>query len=363
MSRAMVSALLGRAILIAAFAARLSSPNSASAEEIRGREPETEPGWLPDISGSLWYTYVAPDEASADDASEIDRLVLQFKDGFRDDAFGLELELQHRPGRLGSYPRETWLDSAYGYVNTAGGRLKFGSVYTPFGPFWDHTYYGSIVYYKGYRHDADYGVTFENARTLAGGARLTSSVGYFPAEDGLNGATIVGQGHEHASDAEERNTFAFQLRPEWDVGVESKLALGLSGLAGEVDAAAPAADRQHAVEVHAVYERGPLTLTAEYVRYDQAGGADPALRGHVLGAEAYWEIYESDTGRFAKKVALNYSFSLDDPDSGDGLGRLHLPSVSVKFSEKLRMDVMRVDWEAGGATMDKSWRMMLYLYF
>jgi hypothetical protein len=349
----MISALAGTAIFVAAV--------TADAEEINGREPEEQPGWLPDIKGSLWYTYVAPDEAPADDVSELDRVSLQITDSFRDDTFGFEVDLEHRPGRLGSYPHETWLDSAYGYVNTSAGKLKFGSVYTPFGPFWDHTYYGSLVFYKGYRHDADYGLTFENARTFAGGTKLTSTVGYFLGDDGLNGATIIGQGHEYADDAEERNTFAFQLSPEWDLGNDSKLTLGLSGLAGEVDS--PAADRQYAVEFHGTYTRGPLTLTAEYVRYDQADGADPALRGNIFGAEVYWELYKNDAGGFAKSVALNYSLSKDDPDSGAGLGRLHLPSVSFKFSDKLRMDVMHVDWESDGTTMDKSWRMMLYLYF
>jgi hypothetical protein len=37
--------------------------------------------------------------------------------------------------------------------------------------------------------------------------------------------------------------------------------------------------------------------------------------------------------------------------------------VSFTFSDRLRMDIMRVDWEAGGAVMDRSWRMMLYLFF
>jgi hypothetical protein len=35
----------------------------------------------------------------------------------------------------------------------------------------------------------------------------------------------------------------------------------------------------------------------------------------------------------------------------------------VKFSDSLKMDIMRVDWQSGGTERDKSWRMMLYLFF
>lgn len=59
------------------------------------------------------------------------------------------------------------------------GTLKLGSLYTCFGTLWDHTYYGSVICYKGYMDEADRQVALEADTTYSLGSLTLSSVYVF----------------------------------------------------------------------------------------------------------------------------------------------------------------------------------------
>ncbi len=294
--------------------------------------------------------------------SELDKLFmwLDSKDIY-DGKLGFHLNVQYQQSKLSNYPREVWLEEGYMFADTYLGKFKLGSVYTPFGIPWDHTYYGSVIYYKGYMLDADYGVVLESKKDFEKGVELNSALGYFFREDDLNGATVIGEGYEYLSHGE-RNTFALRLNPKFKLNDNSDLSLGISALTGEIRSTE--ADRQVAFEVDGAYSMGPLILTSEYVFYGQNfDNKNPALQGSLFLVEAYYEIYKNNEARFLKNIALTYNFSKDYPDSGYGLGRLHLPAISFKFTDYFKMDVIHVDWRSGDTLKDKSWRIIFYLNF
>lgn len=275
--------------------------------------------------------------------------------------FGFHTETQYQQEGNGKYPNEIWLEEGYLYFNSDFGKIKLGKIYTPFGIIWDHTFYGSIIYYKGFMLDADYGLTFERSENINKNIDLKWTTGYFVREDDLNGQTLIGEGYEYLTRGE-RNTFALRLNPNIKINDKSSLKLGLSVLTGEVKA--QEVDRQSAVEMDAVYTLGPLTLTGEYVFYDRAyPSKDDTLKGDCFLIEGNLNIYNNPKSKFLKGISLNYNYSRDNPDGGTTLGQIHLPSVTFKFTNFLSTEILYVDWSKDGTTADRSWWMIFYVDF
>jgi len=238
-------------------------------------------GWFPDVSGLIRYKLVYPKGVSADEVEAVrDMVFLWLEKDFQDGKVGYYFDVRYWDENLGSYPDEFWLEEGYVYAETFLGKLKAGNIHIPFGIPWDHTYYGSILYYKGYLCDADYGFVLENNKVFNNRTELDSAFGYFFREDDLNGATILGEGPEHLSHGE-RNTFVGRLNPKFNLGDNSSLSLGISALTGELRSTG--ADRQLVFEPDVVYNLGPLTLTCEYVFYDRNfDNKDPTVRGDLF---------------------------------------------------------------------------------
>jgi len=320
------------------------------------------PGWFPKISGllrySIWWMEHVPFEHPE---SEFDRIFLWLDKDFLEGNFGYHFTVEYKHNKLGHYPREVWMEEGYLFAKTDFGTFKLGSVYTPFGLLWDHTYYGSLIYYKGYMLDADYGLLLEGGGNINEKLGLDWSLGYFLREDDLNGETLLGQGWEFLSRGE-RNTLAARLNPHYKLSDNSNISLGFSALTGEIEASE--ADRQLALAADAVYTLGPLTLTSEYVFYDQNyEDKNPTLRGNILLAEINLNVYKNEESKFLKNIALRYNYSKDYPDTGNGLGDLHLPAISFQFSDNFRTDFVYVHWKSGESMLDKSWRMVFHVSF
>jgi hypothetical protein len=316
------------------------------------------------VYGIIRTTLKVPSGMSAGQAeSNLNRIFLNVDKEFAEGKFGFHTQTQYQQEGNGKYPNEVWLEEGYGYYNSDFGKIKLGKVYTPFGIIWDHTFYGSIIYYKGFMLDADYGLTFERTENVSKkrGIDLKWIAGYFVREDDLNGQTLIGEGYEYLNRGE-RNTFALRLNPKIKINDKSSLQLGLSGLTGEVKA--PGVKRQAAVELDAVYTRSPLTLTGEYVFYDRAyPGKDDTLKGDCFLLEANMDIYKNDKSKILEKISLNYNYSRDNPDDGNTLGQIHLSSITLKFNKYLSTEVLYVNWSKDGVTADRSWWMIFYVGF
>lgn len=117
-----------------------------------------------------------------------------------------------------------------------------------------------------------------------------------------------------------------------------------------------------ATEVDAVYKYGPLTLTGEIVFYDKAyPRKDNTLRGYIYYLEPSLCIYDNPKSKFFKGITLNYNYSKDNPDSGKGIGQMHLPSVKFKFTDIFKTELLYVDWTNDGTTVNRNWWAIFYL--
>ncbi len=318
-----------------------------------------------EVYGTVRPTWRVPRGRSAGQAeSQLNRIFLNIDKEFADGKFGFHTDTRYQQEGYGTYPNEFWLEEGYFYFQPEFGKIKLGKISTPFGFEWDHTFYGSILYYKGFKADPDYGLTFERTEPLTVFGKETDlkwTLGYFIREDDLNGETVIGAGFEHLSGGE-RNTFVFRLNPTIKIGDNSSLKLGLSALTGEIEASE--SDRQAAVELDAVYNVGPLTLCGEYVFYDRAySSKDDTLKGECFQIEANLDVYEDPDSKFLKKISLNYNYSRDNPDDGQTLGQIHLPSVTFKFTDFLKTEILYVDWSQDGVTADRSWWMICCVDF
>jgi hypothetical protein len=317
---------------------------------------------LPDISMMLRYTFNWPRGKSFKKIrNKVNRLYVWIDKSYLDDKFGYHVNFQYMPGKKGKYPREVWLEEAYGYLNTPLGKIKAGIVYTPFGLLWEHTFFGSAAYRKGYMADEDYGAVIEKKIVLTERFEITPSFGYFLKSDGLNGATALGTGIEYLKGGE-KNTFSGRLVSTLKFNDDSSISLGGSALTGEVRH--PDVNRQTAYEADLVYCLGPLTLTSEYIYYDQNyPKKDPFARGQILVLEANLEAYRNDKASLFKGVILNYNFSEDLPKKGNGYGRAHLPSVCVELTDEFKMELNYLYRKSGQVVKNESWWLILYLSF
>ncbi|MCX5697909.1 MAG: hypothetical protein NTU54_08110 [Candidatus Omnitrophica bacterium] len=289
----------------------------------------------------------------------MNRIFLNIDRDFCQEKFGFHTLTEYQEGKNGHYPDEWWLDEGYFYYKPAFGTLKAGKVYNPFGLLWDHTFYGSMPFYKGYMSDADYGLTFQRQETLKENLKLEWTGGYFIRDDGLNGETVRGVGFEFKTKGE-RSTFELRLNPRLKINEKSSFELGLSGLFGKVKG--ETSDRQAAGEVDAIYKYGPLALTGECVFYDKAyPRKDKTLRGDTFFVEGNFKAYNNPGSKILKGIVLNYNYSRDEPAAGATTGQMQQPSVTFQFTRFFKTEVTFVDWTNDTSTVDRSWFMVFTL--
>jgi hypothetical protein len=201
--------------------------------------------------------------------------------------------------------------------------------------------------------DADWGIVADKTIDITDSFSLTPSFGYSWRCDGLNGATFIGSGTEVLNRGE-KNTVTTRVSSLWQINDDVSLSLGGSVLAGGMRH--PTADKQVALDADAVLCAGPLTATVEYVYYDQDYPKDNDFaRGNILLLEGYLELYRNNKSKFLRAVALNYNYSKDMAVRGDGLGRLHLPSLCVEINNFIKIRFAYADWRSEDTPIHKSW--------
>jgi hypothetical protein len=132
------------------------------------------------------------------------------------------------------YNAHAWVYQGYGYVDTPIGRFKAGQIRQRFGLDWDDTWWGDVQYFDGFKLNTGYGLSSENTwHEDDSRFKLDSFVQYFAREADISGSK-VGANPESVPGAQERNVGDIRLVPTWQLSHDSSLALGISGLAGEI---------------------------------------------------------------------------------------------------------------------------------
>jgi hypothetical protein len=132
------------------------------------------------------------------------------------------------------FDEEVWFYEAYGWLDLPTlGRFKAGKIWKRFGYDWDGTFWGNVPYYDGMKLDPDWGVSWE--KTWGAGKRFeVNAFGqFFVQEDEVNGS-IAGGDAESTDAFEENNTFVVRLQPRYRFTKNMSVAVGVSGLFGEI---------------------------------------------------------------------------------------------------------------------------------
>ena len=184
-----------------------------------------------------------------------------------DGKVGAHLEYRLRDGDTfrSFFDSKFWSYEAYGYLQTAGGgTLKAGQIWKRFGLDWDGVFFGNAPYFDGFKLDPDYGLSWEKTIEVDSRFKIDTFTQFFFHEDGVNGS-FGGADPESVPGYNERNTGVIRVVPTWTCCDGSTLALGFSGLAGQIDSSQPGLpdDNVGAWAVDATYTKDRWKLFAE----------------------------------------------------------------------------------------------------
>lgn len=186
-----------------------------------------------------------------------------------------------------------WSYEAYGYFqDDRWGTFKAGQIWRRFGLDWDGVFFGNVPYFDGFKLNPDYGLSWETTTDIHPHFHVDSFAQFYFHEDGVNGS-FGGGDSESAPGFNRRNTANVRLIPTWTLGEETTLALGVSGMVGEIRSRRPTVgDQVHSAwALDATYTRGPWKVFGEAlqsygvihpVRY-VSGGPSNRLTDFLLG--------------------------------------------------------------------------------
>ena len=144
-----------------------------------------------------------------------------------------ELRLREQQPFRSFFTEKVWFWELYAWVDIPVGRVKAGQIWRRFGLDWDGSFFGNVAYFDGFKLNPDYGLSWENTWTESADFKVDSFAQFFIHEDGING-TLAGADSESLAGSNQRNTGVVRLVPTWVLSDDSSVALGLSGLAGEI---------------------------------------------------------------------------------------------------------------------------------
>ena len=146
-------------------------------------------------------------------------------------------------------------------------RFKAGEIWKRLGLDWDDTWWGDVEYFDGFKLDTDYGLSWEQSWKATDSLRIDSVVQYFITKSGINGSEPDAD-PSSASGSAEYNIGVARLVPTWRISDKSSLALGLSGLMGEIRNRRSVGPDQTEADwaVDLTYRYEPLELFAEVLQ-------------------------------------------------------------------------------------------------
>jgi hypothetical protein len=205
---------------------------------------------IPGLRGTyFWYLYVDPEYKLRDDRKIGGHMELRLREV---DTFRTFIDDQ------------VWTWELYGYIHDDElGTLKAGQLFNRFGLFWDGVFFGNAPYFDGLKLDADYGVSWEKTTKVDECFAVESYFQFFFHEDQSNGS-FAGADPESVIGYTERNTGVARIVPTWTRWDGSTVALGVSGMAGNIDSEiAIPSDDMYAYGMDITYTHGPWKAFVE----------------------------------------------------------------------------------------------------
>lgn len=248
------------------------------------------------------------------------------------------------------YSTAFWFYELYAWGDTDFGRVKAGKIWKRFGLDWDGTFWGNVPYFDGFKLDPDWGIALENTPKFENGFKIDTFAQFFFHEDGVNGS-IAGADPESVVGSNERNTGVVRVVPTWEFCDKSTLALGLSGLVGEVENETFVGDDEGtgAYAVDATYTRGNFKVFGELMqsfgrinptRY-VSGGPSNRITDALVGAHYT-----------CGPVTYRLSYSAGFDDNPGGHQNLWVPGATVALTKNVDLYLEYVRWDVQGNAAD-----------
>ena len=132
------------------------------------------------------------------------------------------------------YPNDgdPWIQQGYVWAATGEGVLKAGAIWRRFGLDWDGSWYGSVPYYDGFMLATDWGISWEASHKVNEDLKVDYDF-QFIFHNYLD-YSLVGADPLSVNGSSEVNQFVGRVVPTWRLSAQESLALGLSGLVGEI---------------------------------------------------------------------------------------------------------------------------------
>jgi Gram-negative porin len=257
---------------------------------------------------------------------------------------GLHAQIRLRENGLfrSYFDEQVWPWEAYAYAKTSAGTFKAGQIWKRFGLDWDGCFYGNVAYFDGFKLDPDLGASWEHTLKVSDSFKIDTIAQFFIQEDGVSGS-LAGADAESSGLFDEKNTGVLRVVPTWTLDDGSSIALGLSGMVGQVDSDVKGIG-DHTASAWAAdltYTNGDFKLFGEVMQNHGAvnptryvsGGASDEITDYLVGAS-----YQ--TGPVTWRI--NYSAGFDKDPGGEQ--HLFLPGVTVALTPNIDLYVEYVKW-------------------
>jgi len=366
---------------------------------------EKDPGLLGstvkfDLSGQLWLFYNNPSSRLGLDTgrprTDMDYLYLFFSAEVGQFGFRTWMGFRDTPRYTPASPwGRWWFNEAVIYArvptfdlgdgSTHEVTVEVGKVIVPFGIEWDHTWYGSIIYYKGSMLEPDWGMRALSNLPLSKGLTLDYAVAWLNRSDDLDGpSSLAGFGLEGTGfqspeftddpavdEREQRGQFVGRLALNADLGGGISGTLGGSYLTGRIRESASdgsgwfhSGQRTDSLSQQdweldlvvtfsdvniGILELPQIQLTAEHMWYDR-GKADQKGRAYLV--ELFIRLYSSPDSGWLQAIDVWYNYSADHADNQPN-SYLHLPSVGLQLNERTRLMFEYVSWTTSDFVIDR----------
>lgn len=264
---------------------------------------------------------------------------------FEDIGAHVEMRFRDSPVKFRSFFQNKywWFYEGYGYVDTPIGRFKAGEIWKRFGLDWDDTWWGDVQYFDGLKLDTDYGVSWENTWRLSDTLSADSFVQYFITKSHVNGSE-PGADPNSARGSEEYNIGVARLVPTWHLNAQSSIALGLSGLLGDIHNRPSLGPDQTEADWAAdlTYRYGAFKIFAEV---DQAyGRRNP--RNYVSGGPSN-QLTDVEAGAAYKLGPATFRFAWSGGFLANPSGRqfLWLPGMTLAATKNIDLIFEYIRWD------------------
>jgi len=251
---------------------------------------------------------------------------------------------------------DNWAEEAYIFYKTSIGSTILGLSYVPFGIFWDGTWYGSLMYFKGFMLDADWGLKFSGGKN-----NFDFNAAFYTNGDGLNGEALLGSGPEVGTNQEDM--FVGRLVYTQSVSEDINLTIGVSGLRGKVvdDIAGTEVDETD-FEADVTFDIGKFTLAGQYVNYER--GDDDSGKGNIFYIMLNANVIDNPGDKFFNRLSIYYNYSRDSPnDSSDGLSDLRIAGANLTLAHDLSVYLEYVRWKVGKILQNNTFYCVFYIFF